>query len=230
MEHLEHLNLPDTLKRIAEGIVAVVGPHCEVVVHDFSDLEHSAVVVAGNVSGRKPGAPVPDLNFISTGLDSQTPDQLNYKIKIDSRELQSSTIWIRDGEGVPVGAVCINVDFSALTQASKLLEHLISPAKETPSLVVRNTLAKNLDELIEHAVDDFLDQNEIANIKAMTQEDKLLLMEALEKQGLFQLRGAAQCVADALTVSRASIYNYRSNLRANKHKPTPGMESTEQNK
>jgi len=62
MTHLERLGLLDILKHLAEGIVAVVGPHCEVVVHDFSDLEHSAVVVAGNVSGREPGAPVPDLS------------------------------------------------------------------------------------------------------------------------------------------------------------------------
>ena len=96
MTHLERLGLLDILKRLAEGIVAVVGPHCEVVVHDFSNLEHSAVVVAGNVSGREPGAPVPDLDFISTKLDRDTPDQLNYRIKIDSRELQSSTIWLRD--------------------------------------------------------------------------------------------------------------------------------------
>jgi len=33
----------DRLGRIAEGVVAVMGPHCEVVIHDFSDLEHSLV-------------------------------------------------------------------------------------------------------------------------------------------------------------------------------------------
>ena len=82
MNRIERLGLLDILKRLAEGIVAVVSPHCEVVVHDFIDVEHSAVVVEGNVSGRKPGAPVPDLNFVSTELDRDTPDQLNYRIKL----------------------------------------------------------------------------------------------------------------------------------------------------
>lgn len=221
MTHLERLGLLDILKRLAEGIVAVVGPHCEVVVHDFSDLEHSAVVVEGNVSGRKPGAPVPDLSFVSTELDRDTPDQLNYRIKIDSRELQSSTIWIRDTDGTPIGAVCVNVDYSGLLQVRTLLEHLIAPAREVPSFVVRDTLAKNLDELIEHSVSAFLRQNEIPRIEMMSQEDKLRLMAVIEKHGLFQLRGAAQRLADMLNVSRASIYNYRASIRDDNHKLTP---------
>jgi predicted transcriptional regulator YheO len=88
--------LLDLLKRLAEAVVAVVGPHCEVVVHDFANPEHSVVVVAGNVTGRQPGAPVPDLSFTSEELYCQTPDQVNYHSKSGSRCLQSSTIWIRN--------------------------------------------------------------------------------------------------------------------------------------
>ena len=40
-------DLYDLLGRIAEGVVAVIGPHCEVVVHDFSDLEHSLFTSLG---------------------------------------------------------------------------------------------------------------------------------------------------------------------------------------
>lgn len=164
---------------------------------------------------------MPDLDFISTRLDSNTPDQLNYRIKIDSRELQSSTIWIRDAKGNPVGAVCVNIDYSGLLQVRTLLERLIAPAREIPSFVVRDTLAKNLDELIEHSVSAFLRRNEIPRIEMMSQEDKLHLMAEIEKRGLFQLRGAAQRLADMLNVSRASIYNYRASIRPDNHKFTP---------
>ena len=74
--------LLDILKRLAEGIVAIVGPTCEVVVHDFADLEHSVVVVAGNVTGRSTGAPVPDLFFTSEELNRETPDQINYRTRL----------------------------------------------------------------------------------------------------------------------------------------------------
>jgi predicted transcriptional regulator YheO len=216
MSHLERLGLKDLLERMARGIVAVVGPHCEVVIHDFSDLEHSAVVVIGNVSGRKPGAPIPDLEFVSNELDIDTPDQLNYRIKIGEKELQSSTIWIRDSDDTPIGAICINVDYDELNQASKILERYIAPSKQIPALVVQDTWAKDLDELISLSVTAYLRQQNIPQIENMTQEEKLELVEVVEKKGLFKIRGAAQRLAEILNVTRASIYNYRASVKENK--------------
>lgn len=62
MTNLEESGILDVLERLVKGIVVVVRPHCEVVLHDFINLGHSATIVAGNVSGRNPVAPVPDLN------------------------------------------------------------------------------------------------------------------------------------------------------------------------
>ncbi|MCJ7532696.1 MAG: PAS domain-containing protein [Anaerolineales bacterium] len=223
MSHLKNAGLFDLLERLANGIVAVVGPHCEIVVHDFSDLEHSAVIVAGNVSGRGIGAPVPDLYFISNGLDSNTSDQLNYRIKIGDRELQSSTIWVRDKEGVPIGAVCINIDYFELNQAYSILARLTANARE-PQFTIQDTLAKDMDDLIALSVSAFLRQEGILSIEKMTQDDKRRLVEVVEERGLFKLRGAANRLAEILNVSRASIYNYRGSLSESEltSEPTSG--------
>jgi predicted transcriptional regulator YheO len=213
MTHLERLGLLNILERVAEGIVAVVGSHCEIVIHDFSDLEHSAIAIFGKVSGRKPGAPVPDLEFISNDLDADTPDQLNYRIKIGSKELQSSTIWIRDDGGTPVGAVCINIDYDELKEISKMLDRLIAPAKKAPDLVVQDTWAKDVDELIKLSVTSYMRQEGIPNTEDLTQEDKLIMVDGMEKQGLFKIRGAATRLAEILNVTRASIYNYRASVK-----------------
>jgi predicted transcriptional regulator YheO len=200
----------DTLKHLAEGIVAVVGPHCEVVVHDFCDPEHSVVLIAGNVTGRTVGAPVPDLSFISGELDCDTPDQLNYRARIGSHHLQSSTIWIRDADGTPVGAVCINVDYSGLIHARDLLDKLATSTRHVSDLVVTDTFAKDVGDLIELSISEFLRQESIDGVEAMGHKDKLQLIQALEGRGLFEIRGAVNRVADLLDVSRATIYNYRS--------------------
>ena len=213
MSYLEQSGLLDLLERLTEGIVAVVGPHCEVVVHDFSDLEHSAVIVAGNVSGRRPGAPVPDLEFISSELGIDTPDQLNYRIKIGSRELQSSTIWIRDNDGIPVGAVCINLDYFELSQAYNILDRMTALTRKKPELTIQDTWAKDMDDLINLSVTSYLRDNGITSVEEMTQGDKLKLIKVVEENGLFKLRGAATHLAEILNVSRASIYNYRTNVK-----------------
>lgn len=206
----------DILERLAEGIVAVVGPHCEVVVHDFSDPEHSVVLIAGNVTGRRVGAPVPDLSFISGELNRDTPDQMNYRARIGSHHLQSSTIWIRDTDGTPIGAVCINVDYSDLTHARDLLDKLATSTRNVSDLVITDTFAKDVGDLIELSVSEFLRQEDVQSVEAMGYEDKLRLIQSLEERGLFRIRGAVNRVADMLDVSRASIYNYRSSLKQKK--------------
>jgi predicted transcriptional regulator YheO len=213
MSYLESLGLLDLLERVADGIVAVIGTHCEVVVHDFSDPEHSAVVVTGDVTHRKPGAPVPDLSFISGELDKDTPDQLNYQIKINGHTLQSSTIWIRNPEGNPIGAICINVDYADLREARALLDKMTTSTSNVPGLVISNTFAKDLDNLIELSAREYLLQRNLSSIDMLSLEEKLDMVDLFEKRGLFQIRGSVKRVADLLKVSRASVYNYRSNLK-----------------
>ena len=207
----------DLLERLARAIVAVVGPHCEVVVHDFSDLEHSAVVVAGNITGREAGAPVPDLGFISDGLDRETEDQLNYRAGIGEHYLQSSTVWIRDAEGDPTGAICINVDYSSLLTARDIINSLATSTQQVSDLVVSDTFARDSGELIKLSVHEVLSEQGLDTTEEMCYEAKLRLIEVLESRGLFQMRGAVNQVAEQLGVSRASIYNYRSSLKNNEH-------------
>jgi len=205
--------LLDILKRLAEGIVAIVGPTCEVVVHDFADLEHSVVVVAGNVTGRKTGAPVPDLFFTSEELNRETPDQINYRTRLGDRELQNSTIWIRDETGEPIGAVCIMVDYTDLRQMRGLVEKLSTALATSSDMIVSDTFARDTADLLDHAVAGFLRQRHIPDIEAMSYEEKLCLIKTVEERGLFKIRGAVNRLADMLNVSRASIYNYRASLK-----------------
>lgn len=204
----------DLLGRLAEGVVAVVGPHCEVEVHDFTDLEHSIVAIAGNLTGRRPGAPVPDVDFIAQGLNADQPDGFNYRYKIGLRTLQASTIWVRDPDGTPLGAVSINLDNSNLQRARELLD-LMSISTQTVSnyVIEDNTFAHDLDELIRNAINSYLRESGLPGTVDLSPADKLRLVERLEERGLFQIRGAAQKVADLLGISRASVYKYRSTLK-----------------
>ncbi len=211
----------DILKRLAEGIVAVVGPHCEVVVHDFRDPEHSIVYIAGNVTGRRIGAPVPDLSFISGELGRDTPDQLNYRARIGTHHLQSSTIWIPDDDGTPIGAVCINVDYQDLIHARQLLDKLATSTQNLSDLMVMSTFAKDVDDLIELSISEFLHQEGIRSVEVLDAGEKLRLIKVLEERGLFQIRGAVKRVAGLLDVSRATIYNYRSSLKDDATSPQP---------
>jgi predicted transcriptional regulator YheO len=197
------------MKDMAEGIVAVVGQHCEVVVHDFRDIEHSVVAVSGNLTGRRPGAPVPDLSFLPEELEDGAPHQFNYRTALDGRSLQSSTVWIRDPAGHIIGAVCVNVDYASLLQARDILNALTAPAEVPAELVVKDTFAKDMNELIEKSVEQFLRKRGRADLKGLSRQERQDLIQELDRRGLFRIRGAADRLADLLNVSRASVYNYR---------------------
>jgi len=215
MQDTERAWLFDTLGRLAQGVAAVVGPHCEVVVHDFRDLEHSVVFVAGNLTGRKPGAPVPDLSFLEAELTQYVPDQLNYLSRRGARTLHSSTVWIRDSNETPVGAVCINVDYSRFEELRGLLDQVTTPARDGLSISAGPTFARDTDDLVELSMTDYFRREGIEESAKMSHESKLRLIQYLEARGLFRIRGTVNRVARSLHVSRATIYNYRSSIPAN---------------
>jgi predicted transcriptional regulator YheO len=197
------------LGRLAEGIQAVVGDHCEVVVHDLRDREHSVVAVAGGLTGRGPGAPIPDLAFGQEAEAGGLSDEVNYRSLSGGRAFRSSTIWLRDGIGQPVCAVCINMDYSKLLQAADLLAELAGPAVKAQGLTIEATFAKDIDELIQMAILEFLRREGIPDVDSLRAEDKRCLVQDLDGKDLFKIRGAVDLLAELLGVSRATIYNYR---------------------
>ena len=98
--------------RMARVLVKMYGSKCEVAIHDFLRLPNSVIHIEGNVTTRKPGAPVTDL--VLRGLRAQGDDVLDlpaYRNKTrDGRILKSSTTFLRDDSGGVIGAFCINMD------------------------------------------------------------------------------------------------------------------------
>jgi len=214
MDRFKREWLFELLGRIADGIVAVVGPYCEIVVYDFADLEHAIVHVAGDLTDRQPGAPVPDLEFIQTSLSNVSPDEINYTQKGEHQFL-SYTVWVRDPEGKTIGALGINMDYDHVLQVKTVVDSLAAVFQQKSDLLISNTFARSLDELLQNTVQQFLQQESIQSIDDLTLQDKLHLIEIVEERGLFKIRGAAQRLADLLKVSRASIYNYRAGASVN---------------
>ena len=112
-------------KRLAHGLALQFGPNCEVVVHDLEteDVDHSIVVIEnGHVSGRKLGDGPSHIVFESMHEGTtDVHDREPYLTKTaDGKLLKSSTIFIRNDEGKPVGRQ---------TAFAQLLAGLAEPAR-----------------------------------------------------------------------------------------------------
>lgn len=197
-----------SLIALADSVTQLLGEGCEVVIHDFSHLDASIVHITGNVTGRKVGGPLTDLG-LAVLRQGQVPDALiGYTTYTpDGRKLRSTSIFLKDQDGVPFGCVCINVDSSRLPphhDNRNMAMHVGNGPVETfahsPQAVIDNIF----DRLMAGAqgpVDD------------LSRQDRLELVQGLDEAGVFSLRGATQIVADLLRVTRATVYTYRRVIR-----------------
>ena len=210
----------DNLRSIVPLLAQVVGPHCEIVLHDFSKLPNSIVAIGGDLTHRAVGDTINPfaLEQIREGADR---DLINYQVELDDgRVLRSSTIFVRDESGVAQGCLCVNLDVSDLLKMRSVIDALttsasgvVNPVVDTPEVVtVRETFPKTVEDVMAETVSEA-----IANVgiepSLMHKRHKMEVVRLLEERGLFLVRDAVDYVAKELKVTRVTIYNYINELK-----------------
>ncbi|MFI9769621.1 transcriptional regulator [Streptomyces sp. NPDC052415] len=211
------------LAPVADGLAATLGPFCEVVVHDFRRPERSVVAIAGSVTGRQVGGAMSEIGMGLVARGDDADDELNYLTRTQSGKLlKSSTMVLRDSAGTVFGALCVNLDVTTLHQAGALIAGLAGVADAAP--VPTTTFGNDIDSVVDSLVDTHhLHQGKTWS--ALDRDERLRLFAALDADGVFAVRGAAQRVAERLGISRASAYNYLAQARATA--PAPPQDGTE---
>lgn len=209
----QYKSIFSNLEKIAESIVALFGKNCEACIHDLSALQNSLVYIAGDITGRKLGAPATDLLVRKLHQDSLNPKDIhNYKtITNDGRSLKSSTTFIKDINGKPVAAFCINFDTTEFYNASQALMPLLN--------LTNNELADN-NETFCHSVEETVETvftqgvGEVGKHPAtMSVDEKTQLITYLEENGIFQLKGSVEEVGHLMGVTKFTVYNYLKKIR-----------------
>ena len=204
-----------------------LGPHCEVVLHDLSTPECSVVAICnGHISGRSIGAPLTDLalKFLQDKVYQSCDFLREYEGALkNGRQVRSSTFFIKDPDGMLMGMLCFNVDIDKLHCIRKELDTIvcgyfnlgmcdkISPLEEIAPpkalLAEKETFSNSIDELITNNINKVLSQYTIP-VDRLSPQERVAVIEELFHKGFFQLRGAVECIAQALCLSEATIYRY----------------------
>lgn len=192
------------LKKLAKVLVTTLGNQCEVVIHDLYDLEHSVVWIEGDVTGRKPGAPMTDLG-IEKIRKGQTDDLPNYRTQTpDGKMLKSSSTFILDEDGKAIGAFCLNWDVTALNTAQQILD---SVTQVNTDEAINETFVEDAGEIIEKSVERYVVESG-KPLTMMNKQDRVQMVRFLNQKGIFQLQRAVPILADLLGVTRQTVYNY----------------------
>lgn len=199
---------------VVEGIAATFGPVCEVVLHDYRHPEKSVVAVAGAVTGRSVGGAMSEIGLRVLARGDEAGDELNYLTRTKGGQLlKSSTMVLRDSTGAVFGALCVNVDVTAVQQAQAVLAGIGggagTGAGEAPGTT---TFGNDIDSVVEAIVD----AHQLRQSRTWVQlgrAERLELFRSLDEHGVFAVRRAVEQVAARLGISRASAYNYLSQAR-----------------
>ncbi|MDE2749213.1 MAG: PAS domain-containing protein [Chloroflexota bacterium] len=198
------------LKQLSLGIARLFAPYCEVVIHDFSDLEASIIHIEGDISGRQVGGGATDLLLTEARNGNFARDFHNYQTALpNGRKMKSCTMFLRDEGGAAYGALCINLDVGIFEAAHRILgEFLALDAGSEVSETLSDDIQSTIHSILREAVNDMG-----AELPIMSKEDKIELIARLDEKGAFQVKRAVPLIAEELGLSRSTIYNYLTEAR-----------------
>lgn len=196
--------------RIADAIYAIFKSKCEVVIHDFSEMDKSIIYIKGDLTGRTLGAPITD--FVLQQLknnDGEIEDILGtYSNVKNGKSIKSSIVYIRDNEGKVVGLLGINYNVTELANLQHYLSDILSPFEGANQ--IRESYASTITEMFEQIIlTTLMELNMTLPIKSKTK--KIEFVKALDKKGVFLVQGSMDRVSTILQVTKQTVYNYLEN-------------------
>lgn len=208
----------NALRTLVPMLAAMAGPHLEVVLHDVQRPENSVIAIAnGHISGRTLGSsvlegPRDDKGFAAAtrvvsrqGAVHSIVDDYE-TVTAGGRRLKSASAIFRDAEGIPFATLCLNADVSAFQATHAWLEQMLVPVHAVAAAVPAPPPTQ-LDALMQEIIGD------ATALASMKREQKIQAVREMQRRGLFIVKGGVQRAAEALQVSRYTIYNYMEEIR-----------------
>ena len=206
-------------KQLAKGVARQFGSNCEVVVHDLcaEDPEHSVVVIEnGHVTGRRLGDGPSHVVWEALKADPNSlEDRLSYLTRTeDGKLLKSSTMYVRNDEGKPIGIFAINYDITMM----KLMEDTIQEFTRTDANAQEpQTITHNVNDLLEELIKQSA-QLVGKPVALMTKDDKIKAIRFLNESGAFTIMKAGQRVCNFFGISKYTLYSYIDESKGEKDK------------
>jgi D-arginine utilization repressor len=187
---------------LIEGIVALLHPHAEVVIHEVAT--DRIVAIWNSFSGRQVG----DESLLSELPEWETNSKVlgpYEKINVDGHRVVSVSIEIAEGAAL----ICINLDRHVLDDAIGALQRFAQAMVPQPYVLFE----RDWREDIHRVVDEWCRQQSVDRSR-MSRAQRVELVKVLDDKGLFATRNAASLVGLAFGVSRATVYSLLSEARS----------------
>lgn len=199
---------------LVDFLADFLGESTEVVLHDFTDLEHSVVKIRnGHISGRKEGDPATDL--VMKILNDPNRSDLyvcNYKsMSKNKMHIKGASFFIRDNDYKIVGMLCINSDIEQLMSMQEYLNSFLHGFGNTCQKSDMDGMSENLSQSINEIINSSIERALLkyaSNPDNLTMSEKEDVISLMNSEGVFLLKGAVSKVATDLSISESTLYRY----------------------
>jgi predicted transcriptional regulator YheO len=198
-----------TLASLVEPLAALLPGECEVTLHDLRDLPNSVVAIAGHLTGQSVGGPAPDPlqravadGSLGTALSHAGRDR-------DGNELRSSTLIFRDSAGEPVAALCVDNDTRSWQVVGELARSMLPWTSDSGRSLA--PAPRGVDEHAQWVLAQAIAAARVP-VDLMQKRHKIGVVKDLKERGFFTLREGVETAAQALGVTRFTVYNYLNEL------------------
>lgn len=208
----------------------ILGPDYEVALHELKDDSNEIIAIAnGELTGRHLGSPLSNkmLEYVAGNLYETQNYVLNFEsVSATGKTMCSNSMFIKGRSGELAGLLCINFDASRYEELARRVmdlcggnqrrgvpsgTRLIADSNDPVETPVRSgyptSIAGATASIVSQVVADYP-----VEVDRLTQEEKMEIMDTLNRKGVFLLKGSVSHVAQALHSSEASIYRYLGKL------------------
>lgn len=206
----------DFIKEFTNNLGHLLGPKCEIVIHDFTQgFDHTVVhIVNGGLSGREIGGCPTNLFFEHFNTLAEDTNSLSeyYTTTEDGRIIRSSTTNLSDANGKIIAAICVNIDISDFINFKQQIGYIIGDKGRSGEGVGNEKFARNVHELMNHYLN--VVEREIGKPAAeMNKQEKLRALAYLDKCGVLQISKANIKLCEFFNISKFTLYNYLEEVR-----------------
>lgn len=203
---------------IANMIADTFGSCCEVVIHDLDIPENSVVYTRNNhVTQRAVGQSFDHLiKNVLLSKDFRNDCTSNYvSIQDNGKKIKSSTAIIRNNNNKAIGALCVNIDITALETAMDYIQDILGSITSTSNNMLPEEVEviPNIQEIVDELIDKIINHHDLFH---MSRDERIDIIRFMYEKGIFHIKGSISKVAEKMNISKVTIYSYLDEVKSQK--------------
>lgn len=191
---------------VCQLLALLLAPHGEIAIHDLAT--ERIVGLWNPISGRLVGDDS-HMDELPEACDGGTVFGPYPKALLDGRSLTSVSAVLLDEAGDRRGLLCVNLDRTPLDHIAALATSLLAATTAPPP----ELMERDWRERIALRVQQWCRERAVRH-DTLSRGARRELVGMLDAEGLFAVRGAADLAAEALGVSRATVYSLLKETRS----------------